>query len=203
MISLKEALRRVAAELGEDVSWAVVGGLAVSSRIEPRFTRDIDLAILVEDDEAAEDLVYRLRSAGYAVLASVEQEATDRLATVRLFSAEDSGVLIDLLFASSGIEREVVQDAEPLEIASGLVVPVAQTWHLLAMKVLARDDQHRPQDLVDLRNLIANSTDEDLTRARGALDLIRQRGFARQKDLQRDLEELLVRYGSDRSPTRS
>jgi hypothetical protein len=32
----------------------VVGGLAVSARTEPRFTRDVDLVIAVSDDQSAE-----------------------------------------------------------------------------------------------------------------------------------------------------
>ncbi len=154
MNSLKESLRQVAGELGEAARpWALVGGLAISSRMEPRFTRDLDLAIAVRDDAEAEDLIYRFRHAGYGVLALIEQETADRLATVRLAAPGETGIIVDLLFASSGIEPEIVAGAGPVEIAFGLVVPVAQVWHLLAMKVLSRDDLRRPQDLIDLRNL--------------------------------------------------
>lgn len=44
---------------------ALVGGLAVSARSEPRFTRDVDLAVAVEDDEDAEQLVRALTGRGY------------------------------------------------------------------------------------------------------------------------------------------
>ena len=192
MNPLKELLGQVAGELSAAVPWALVGGLAISSRIEPRFTRDLDMAIAVENDGEAEDLIYRFRHVGYGVLALIEQEATDRLATVRLAAPGESGIIVDLLFASSGIEPEIVRDAGPLEIASGLVVPVAQVWHLLAMKVLARDDQRRPQDLVDLRNLLTVVSEEDLERARDALSLITQRGFHRRKNLLADLRALLT-----------
>jgi predicted nucleotidyltransferase len=192
MNPLKELLRQVDSELREaEKPWALVGGLAVSSRMEPRFTRDLDMAIAVRDDGEAEELIYRFRHAGYGVLALIEQEAVDRLATVRLNAPGETGIVVDLLFASSGIEPEIVEDAGPVEIASGLEVPVAQLWHLLAMKVLSRDDQRRPQDMVDLRNLLAVVSDKDLDRARGALSLITERGFHRQKDLLADLEELL------------
>lgn len=192
MNPLKELLRQVAGELNEAVPWALVGGLAISSRIEPRFTRDLDMVIAVENDAEAEALIYRFRHAGYGLLALIEQDAADRLATVRLAAPGESGIIVDLLFASSGIESEIVQDAGPLEIVSGLVVPVAQIWHLLAMKVLARDDQRRPQDLIDLRNLLAVVTEGELERARNALSLITQRGFHRQKDLLADFQELLT-----------
>jgi len=54
-------LRQISALLDKQhQAWALVGGLAVSVRTEPRFTRDLDLAVAVADDRAAEDLVHRL-----------------------------------------------------------------------------------------------------------------------------------------------
>jgi hypothetical protein len=45
----------------------------------------------------------------------------------------DSAIMIvDLLFASSGVEAEVVGAAENLEVLPGLWVPVARAGHLLA-----------------------------------------------------------------------
>jgi hypothetical protein len=38
------------------ISWAMLGGLAVSIRTEPRFTRDVDLAVAVAADDEAERL---------------------------------------------------------------------------------------------------------------------------------------------------
>ena len=63
------------------------------------------------------------------------------------------GIVLDLLFASSGIEPELVAAAEPLEVWPALCVPVPRVGHLLALKVLARDDVRRPQDLADIRSL--------------------------------------------------
>lgn len=50
------------------------------------FTRDVDLAVAVADDEAAEHLVYGLRSEGFEAVASVERGERERLSTVRLLS---------------------------------------------------------------------------------------------------------------------
>ena len=87
---LEGVLRRAAADLRElSYSFAVVGGLAVSARADPRLTRDADLAVAVESEEQAEALVAALLRRGYTVVASVEQAATGRLATVRLLPGTD------------------------------------------------------------------------------------------------------------------
>lgn len=174
---------------------ALVGGLGVSVRAEPRFTRDVDVAMAAAGDSDAERLVKELTGFGYRVVAVVEQEATHRLATVRLEPPARAGVppsaLVDLLFGSSGIEAELVDRAESIEVFPGLVVPVATVGDLIALKILARDDDRRPQDLVDLRALIRVASLADLEQARSALRLIRARGFHRNRDLELDLLALL------------
>jgi hypothetical protein len=130
---VERALRRIAQDLqGTGRSWALVGGLAVSARAEPRTTRDVDLAVAVSGDREAESLVFRLQTLGYSVLAVLEQGATGRLATVRFRPPQEKegGVLVDLLFASSGIEPEIVSAAEDLDILPNLRVPVARLSHL-------------------------------------------------------------------------
>ncbi len=177
---------------GSGRAWALIGGFAVSARAEPRFTRDVDVAVSVADDSDAEALVRSLLAEGYRLLASIEQVAAARLATVRLGSpvTTDDGVVVDLLFASSGIEPEIARAASETEIAPGLTLPVALTGHLIALKLLARDDQTRPQDLMDLRALRAVATAADLALAREAVGLIVQRGFDRGRRLSAALDAL-------------
>jgi nucleotidyltransferase AbiEii toxin of type IV toxin-antitoxin system len=191
--SLESALRRIQAELtAAHVSFALIGGLAVSARTEPRFTRDADLATAVSNDAEAEALIQGLGRRGYVVKAVVEQDGVGRLATVRLTSpAVPEGPVIDLLFASSGIEREIVTSAEPLELLSNLTIRVAQTGHLIALKVLSRDDVQRPQDIADLRALIRSAAPSEMTRASQALALIEARGYHRGRDLRSEYDALV------------
>jgi hypothetical protein len=130
-----------------------VGGFAVSARVEPRFTRDVDVAVMVDGDESAERLVRSLIADGYTVFSSLEHDS-GRLATVRMTRALDGNdVVVDLLFASSGIEPEIAQAAEVLEIASGLRLPVATVGHLPVELIEARGfNRHRDlhQALTDL-----------------------------------------------------
>ena len=105
---------------------------------------------------------------------------------------DPQGPVIDLLFASSGIEREVVAAGEPIELLPGLTVKVARVEHLIALKVLSRDDDRRPQDLVDLRALLRVATREQVSRAREALALIDTRGYHRGRELAAQLDALLT-----------
>jgi hypothetical protein len=167
------ALRRIAADLRQlDRRFALVGGLAVSVRTEPRLTRD--------------------------AVTAIEQDAAGRLATVRLAVAErpPEGVVIDLLFASSGVEPEIVASADLIEVVPGMSVPVARLGHLIALKVLARDDRTRPQDRVDLAALLARADHVALDEARSSLDLITQRGFHRGRDLPAALDAARQEFGA-------
>ena len=70
--------------------------------------------------------------------AVLEQAAVGRRATVRLErSASAQAPVVDLLFASSGIEADIVTQAEELEVLPGLSMRVARTGHLIALKLLS------------------------------------------------------------------
>ena len=192
MSALEVALRRIVRLLDDaGAPCALVGGLAVSVRVEPRFTRDADLAVAAASDSDAEALIRMLIGAGCTVVSTVEQAATGRLATVRLVTDAGDGPVVDLLFASSGIEAEVIARAEHLEVLEGLALPVATTPHLIAMKLLSRDDIERPQDVVDLRGLVARASDGDIVEVRRAIALISARGFHRGRDLDAELRRVL------------
>jgi predicted nucleotidyltransferase len=187
------ALKQAASDLGAvGAAWAVIGGFAVGARAEPRFTRDVDFAVAVAGDAEAEQLVHRLQVRGYAVAMVLEHEYAGVLATVRLVrpTPDARQVFIDLLFGSSGIEDQVVAQASPLEVLPGFVVPVATVGHLIALKLLARDDTRRPNDLADLNALLAAATPADLELAKAAAITIMERGFNRDRDLPADLAAL-------------
>ena len=191
--SLEAALRQIASDLTDaKVSFALVGGLAVSSRTEPRFTRDADRAVALASDAETEALLHRLRGRGYGIETVIEQEAVGRLATVRLTrSSTLTTPVVDLLFASSGIEPEVVAEAEQIDLLPHLTIAVARTGHLIALKVLSRDDVRRPQDLMDLRALLRVASSTELARAGESLTLIAARGYHRGRNLAHEMKELL------------
>lgn len=176
---------------------ALVGGLAVSVRTEPRTTRDADFAVSVSDDRHAEEIVGALLRSGYRVASGVEQVATGRLATMRLWPPGDPHqvAIVDLLFASSGIEQEIVDAADRLPIIAGVTERVATIGHLIALKLLARDDRSRPQDRVDLAALLQYAVPTDLEAAAIASGLIQARGYGRGRDLEVALGDAIRELG--------
>ncbi len=187
MVGVQEVLIRLASDLGElGHQWALVGGLAVSARAEPRTTRDVDVAVTTVNDGEAEKVVSGLCGRGYVLEALLERDDTGRLATARLLAPaeEPGGIVVDLLFVSSGVEPEIVCSAETLDLLPGLATPVATLGHLLALKTLAG----RTKDLADIEALLGEATPADINAA------IEERGCARNKNLQATLSELLARY---------
>ena len=190
---LLDALRVVAEALRE-LGWpfALVGGLAVSVRTEPRFTRDIDLVVALPDDTAAEALIADLSARGFHLQLSLEQRALHRLAAVRLSPPNEpaEGIVVDLLFASCGIEADVCAAADEIEIAAGLSIPVATNGHLVVMKLLSRSPR-RPQDDGDLGALVPVLDETERRRAVAAADRIERLGANRGRPMRRDLATLL------------
>ena len=184
MTLISAASQVLAALRQENVKGCIVGGLAVSSRCDPRFTRDVDIAVAVETDEQAEALIHALVSHGLRMNGLVEQEAMGRLAMARLSTAD--GLSVDLLIASSGIETEVVTKAETLEVVQGVLLPVARTGHLIALKLLSVAPG-RETDAADLRNLASVANKDDWNLASEAVKLIEERGFARGRQLDAEL----------------
>lgn len=102
MASVESALRNAVADLNAiGVRWALVGGLAVSTRAIPRFTKDLDFAVAVDNDSEAEDVVHRLRARGYEPVEVAEQDYVERVSGVRL-ARKGSDVIVDLSVCQLG-----------------------------------------------------------------------------------------------------
>ena len=180
---LAQTLSQVSVHLSAlSYDWALVGGLAISARCEPRFTHDLDLAISVASDEQAELLTFKLIRRGAQMSFLLDQDEQGRLSMVRLLMGSSSVSPVDLLFASSGIEAEVIQGATHLEVFSQVYAPVASIAHLAALKLLSASHK-RLKDLADLSALREVATEEDCKFTQEACALITQRGFHRGLDL--------------------
>ncbi len=191
-MTLASDLKGAAEVLGElGATWCVVGGVAVSAYVQARFTVDVDLVVACADDAESEAVVRAFHAKGWLPTDVIEQEATGRLATVRLQSPR--GSVVDLLFATCGVEALVVEAATVIEVLPHLYAPTARAGHLVAMKVLSADDE-RPRDVQDLVALVRNLSEEDRHLARAAAEAMMRAGSHRQRDLPALLEPWLARH---------
>jgi len=177
------------------IRFAVVGGIAVSFRAIERLTKDLDLAVSVEDDSTAQTIVHEFSQLGYLIDDVFEHEVTKRMATVRMISQGENPMYVDLLFATSGIENEIVDAAEEGHLFSDINVRVAKVPSLIALKVLSARES-RMRDIVDLQSLFEVASPHDIAEARQLLDLITTRGYNRNKDLQKDLDQYIKQFNA-------
>lgn len=186
--ALEHTFHQVVTDLADlDAQFALIGGLAIGVRVTPRTTTDIDIAVSIEDDAKADALIFALRQRGYRI-GDVFQRSDGRLATVRTTLPDEPQILVDFLFASARIEPEVVAAASTEEVYPRTRAPVAQPWHLLAMKVKA----NRPKDSIDIHHLIEQATAAELRKAEAALRLIQRRGGDPERDLVSELRKHVV-----------
>lgn len=184
---MEAAVKATKSVLDEEArAHALIGGLAIAVRANPRFTDDVDFALSCSDADA-EALVRSFVRRGFTMDALLMTKSTNRIATVRL-KPRGSEVLVDLLFDFTGIESEIVGSATDAELRPGLVMRVATIPHLIAMKVLA----FRKKDMIDLESLFEVAGSADLALARKAIAAISRAGKEPKRDLSADLNRLLA-----------
>jgi hypothetical protein len=191
---LFEALAQILSRLKEQgARTALLGGWRFLHGLSPAL-HVMSISVAVQTDSDAERLLHGLLQRGYRLLATVEQTAAGRLATARLLPPDETqeGMIVDLLFASSGIEPEIVDAAPEIDIGASTPVHVARVGHLVSLKLLAHDPIERPQDAVDLHALRVVLDEREEQRARESCELIMQRGYHRGRDLPALLDAYLA-----------
>lgn len=139
----------------QQVPHALVGGLAVSLRGQPRATVDVDMVIAI-DVAAALAIAGQLDSSKFCPLFD-DIATVIETAFILPLRHRSTGVKVDLAIGLSGFERHLVERAERCHVA-GTNVPVATAEDLVIMKCLAG----RPRDEQDLEGLaIAQSESLD------------------------------------------
>ncbi len=183
---MDDSLRRTLRDLGAffasaRVSYAVIGGIAVSFRGEPRFTADIDVVAGMDCDAA----IALLGSADRARFAPLFPDAEDvvRTAFILPLRHRETLVTVDVSIGLTGYERRVIARA-PRERVADLLVPVATAEDLIVMKIFAG----RPRDAEDARGIVlrcGEAIDWDYV-----LETGRQLGEAVSQDLLTPLRKL-------------
>lgn len=126
---------------------ALVGGLAVSLRGQPRVTVDVDMVMAIDVEEALA-IERQLEASNFRPLFD-DVATVIETAFILPLRHRSTGVKVDLAIELSGFERQLVERAEKCLVA-GAEIPVATAEDLLIMKCLAG----RPRDEQDLEGLV-------------------------------------------------
>jgi hypothetical protein len=128
--------------------YAVIGGIAVSLRGEPRVTADVDV-VIGTDVAGALQLLDAIQPTPFEPLFQGAEEVVERTLILPLRHTA-SGVKLDIAVGLSGFERQTIARATPVDFRD-FSVAIATAEDLLIMKVLAS----RPRDIQDARGIIA------------------------------------------------
>lgn len=168
-----------------ELSYVLMGGLAVRAHGVPRPTYDVDATLAVTDNRLTK-LLDAIEAAGYTVPEAYRRGWLDKVADmpvikVRIYqSPSDQSVDVDLFLAETEFQRHIISRRQPVEIEN-----IGRTWivppeELILLKLIAG----RPRDLGDI---------EDVRFMAGELDSQLMRRWATELGISDELEALLAK----------
>jgi hypothetical protein len=128
----------------------VIGGMAASLLGKPRFTADVDIVALTEDEnifnilKTAENIGFKAR-----INNPVEFAKKNR---VLLLRHKKSGIDIDISLGLLPFEKEAIKRSV-LHKIGGIALKLPAPEDLIILKAVA----HRPQDIMDIREIADNN----------------------------------------------
>jgi hypothetical protein len=143
---LNQDFREFIQSLNENnVRFLVVGGYAVAFHGHPRYTKDLDVWIEINPDNA-QRLIQALEQFGFASLELIPNDFLEWGMIVQLGYPPNR---IDLIMGLAGVDFEECYDKRMITDVGGVVVP------FIDLENLRRNKQTvgRLQDLADLENL--------------------------------------------------
>lgn len=166
----------------EAISGLIIGGVAASLLSRPRFTRDVDVLISLD-----ETLYEKFLNSGahFGFVPRINNAlAFARRSRVFLVTHDPTGVDVDIALAGLPFEVESIEQKRWNKLGT-LSLPLPTPENLIIMKAVA----HRPQDMADIKALVDATPKLNLRRIRRwvkefstALDM---------PDILNDLEKLL------------
>lgn len=128
---------------------AVIGALAVSMLTRPRFTRDVDFMVQVEEETLSE---WVKSGREFGVLPRIpDADSFAVQSRIVLMIHGSTSIEIDLALIASPFEEQVIANSKKIRF-QGLEVKVPAPRDLVVMKAVAG----RPQDMVDIDVILDN-----------------------------------------------
>ena len=135
--------------------WMVIGGMAASLLGKPRFTADVDIVILIDD----EDILHILELAGQLSFKTRPKNPVEfaKKNRVLLLRHEKSGINIDISLGLLQFEKEAIARSKRYKIGN-IVFNIPMPEDLIILKAVA----HRPHDIMDMQAIVENNPNIDV-----------------------------------------
>ena len=127
------------------VRYLVVGGYAVMKYTEPRFTKDLDLWIST-DEENAKAVFSALKEFGAPLKGLTPHDFTER---GYFYQMGNPPFRLDIMMSIPGVEFETAWEHREEVLLEGLTIPFISRADLIR----AKEASGRAQDLLDAENL--------------------------------------------------
>lgn len=138
--------------------FALTGALALSALSQPRATRDIDILISIEKEKIKGFVEWLKYSKEYRLTNHHVGRPKDRIKD--LIEVPIGHTWVDLIVASSEVEREAVTTGISVRALTGVKLKVIRPEHLVILKLLAGSEQ----DYIDSAHLWNEPIDKRLVR---------------------------------------
>jgi len=129
----------------EGISYAIIGGIALQRWGEPRFTRDVDITILVNLSNEKEILKKILSVFSPRISNALEFAIKNRICLVQ----SKEGCEIDISLGITVYEEEVIHRTVDYHLRGENVIKICSAEDLIIHKAVAG----RPQDLLDIESI--------------------------------------------------
>jgi hypothetical protein len=134
MENLLQSLRTLQQRLNDaGILSIVIGGVAVAVWGEPRLTRDADVKVLLERDDA--DRLLSVLASDYTSLLPDPRQALRRQAMV--FVQDTVGTRLDILLADTPYDVLAIQRGRDVEVQPGLTIRVCSPEDLVIYKLIS------------------------------------------------------------------
>jgi len=136
---------------GEGVRSIVIGGMAVAVWGEPRVTRDVDLKVLLNRQNA--DRLLEILSSDYKSLVADPHEALRKQALI--FVQDSLGTRLDLLLADTPYDVTAIKRGRDVEIQPGIKIHFCSPEDLIMYKLIST----RLRDHDDAKSVVQRQGD--------------------------------------------
>ena len=157
VFDVNDAIHKTLADVSDflrahEVPFAVIGGIAVAARGEPRFTADVDIVAGIDVNRCLE-LLGTIEQTSFRPLFADVAEVVEKAFLLPL-QHRQTKVRVDLAVGMTGFERQAIARATDVQFA-GCSLPVVSAEDLILMKSLAG----RPRDTDDMTRIVQRQSE--------------------------------------------